>query len=47
MHQAKLRQEHEVATINTKSPRNRCCDQGRVDETEGIFKEESKVATPT
>ena len=46
MHQAKSRQEREVATRNTKSARNRCCDQGRVAETEGIFKEESEVATP-
>ena len=46
MHQAKSRQESEVVTRNTKAPRNRCCDQGRVVKIEGIFKEESKVATP-
>ena len=45
MHQAKLRQEREVATRNTKSPRNRCYDQGRVAKIEGIFKEESEVST--
>ena len=47
MHQAKSRQEREVTTRNTKSPRNICCDQGRVAETEGIFTEEYEVATPT
>ena len=35
-----------VTTRNTKAPRNRRCDQGRVAETEGIFKEESEVAMP-
>ena len=33
-------------TRNTKAPNNRRCDQGRVAETEGTFKEKSKVATP-
>ena len=40
------RHESEVATRNTKAPSNRRCDQGRVAETEGTFKEESEVATP-
>ena len=46
MHQAKSRKESEVATRNTKTLSNRRCDQGRVVETKGTFKEESEVATP-